>query len=98
MHSTLLDLKGNVPLWLDVCTSANVVFGGENEFVVEDPLRFVVQDRRRVQLDHLVVFHSQVMTRALQVSHLRGVGGNTKQNRGSRTGAKAEPRVQRVTV
>lgn len=62
--------KLHVPLWLDVCTSANVVFGGQNKFVVEHPLRFMVQDCRRVQLDNLVVFYSQVMPRALQMSHL----------------------------
>lgn len=81
VHSMLLDSKGNRPLWLDVCTSADVVFGGENEFVVEHPLRFVVQDCRRVQLDHLVVFYSQVMTRALQMSHLKD-NETTDQERG----------------
>lgn len=64
------DWKQHIPLWFDVCTSANVVFGGQNKFIVENPLRFMVQDCRWVQLDNLVVFYSQVMTCALQVSHL----------------------------
>lgn len=70
VHSMAFDVKLHVPLWLDVCTSANVVFGGQNKFVVEHPLRFMVQDCRRVQLDNLVVFYSQVMPCALQMSHL----------------------------
>lgn len=95
VHSMLLDSKGNIPLWLDVCTSANVVFGGENEFVVEHPLRFVVQDCRRVQLDHLVVFYSQVMTRALQMSHL-GVKKTTDQELGE--GGTSGPTCDQLTV
>lgn len=70
MNSMPFDVKLHIPFWLDVCTSANVVFGGQNKFVVEHPLRFMVQDCRRVQLDNLVVFYSQVMPRALQMSHL----------------------------
>lgn len=77
----LFDENEHVPLWFDVCTSANVVFGSQNKFVVENPLRLVVQDCRRVQLDNLVVFYSQVMTCALQVSHLQDKEKNTnKQN------------------
>lgn len=60
------------PLWLDVCASADVVFGGEHKFIVKNPLRFVVQNRRRVQLDHLVVFDCEVMTSTFQVGHLSG--------------------------
>lgn len=67
----LFDWNQHVPLWFDVCTSANVVFGSQNKFVVENPLRLMVQDCRWVQLDNLVVFYSQVMTCALQVSHLQ---------------------------
>lgn len=97
VHRMLLDSKGNIPLWLDVCTSANVVFGGENEFVVEHPLRFVVQDCRRVQLDHLVVLYSQVMTRALQMSHLGGGLKKHKTEPGIKNAAKAQPLVHHVT-
>lgn len=60
------------PLWFDVCASAYVVFGGEHKFVVKNPLGFVVQNRRRVQLDHLVVFDCEVMTSTFQVGHLGG--------------------------
>lgn len=60
----------NLPLWFDICASADVVFGGEDKLIVEHPLRFVVQDCWRMQLDHLVVFDCEVMTCALQMSHL----------------------------
>ena len=60
----------HLPLWFDVCASADVVFGGEHEFVVKHPLRFVVQDCRWVKLDYLVVFDCEVMTCAFQMSHL----------------------------
>lgn len=63
-------ISAHVPLWFDVCASADVVFGGEHKFIVEHPLRLVVQDCRWVQLDHLVVFDCEVMTCALQMSHL----------------------------
>lgn len=59
-----------IPFWFDVCASADVVFGGEDKFIVEHPLGLVVQDCRGVQLDHLVVFDCEVMTCALQMSHL----------------------------
>ncbi len=60
----------HLPLWFDVCASADVVFGGEDKFIVKHPLRLVVQDGRWVELDHLVVFDCEVMTCALQVSNL----------------------------
>jgi hypothetical protein len=41
------------PLWLDVCAGPDVVFGGEDELVVEHPLGLVVQACRGVQLHHL---------------------------------------------
>ena len=44
---------------------------GEDELVVEDPLRLVVQAGRGVQLHDLVVLHGQVVPRALKVGHLR---------------------------
>ena len=60
------------PVGLDVRHRPNVILRGQHELVVEDPLRFVVQTGGRVQLNHLVILHGQVMTSALQMSHLRG--------------------------
>lgn len=60
-----------IPLWLDVCASADVVLGGEDKFIVEHPLRLVVQDCGGMQLDHLVVFYCEVMTCTLQMCHLQ---------------------------
>src|SRR4029434_2515096 len=59
------------PLWFDVGARADVVLGGAHKLVVEDPLWLVVQHRRGMKLHHLVVLHRQVVTRPLQVSHLR---------------------------
>ncbi len=67
---SLYFLNVYIPFWFDVCASAYVVFGGEDKFIVKHPLGLVVQDCRWMQLDHLVVFHCEVMTCALQVSHL----------------------------
>ena len=59
------------PLRLDVCAGSDVVLGGEDELVVEDPLGLVVQTRARVELHHLVVLHGQVVSRPLQVGDLK---------------------------
>ena len=59
------------PLRLDVCAGSDVVLGGEDELVVEDPLGLVVETRARVELHHLVVLHGQVVTRPLQVGNLK---------------------------
>ena len=67
-------MQGNVPdepLRLDVCAGSDVVLGGEDELVVEDPLGLVVQTRARVELHHLVVLHGQVVSRPLQVGDLK---------------------------
>lgn len=67
----LLKQCAHIPLWLDVCASADVVLCGEDKFIVEHPLGLVIQDRRWVQLDHLVVFDCEVMACAFQMSHLK---------------------------
>lgn len=43
------------PLRLDICAGPDVVLGGEDEFIVENPLGFVVQARGRMKLDNLVI-------------------------------------------
>lgn len=60
----------SLPLRFDICTGANVVLGGQHKFVVQHPLRLVVQYSGRVQLDHLVVLHCQIVPCTLQVGHL----------------------------
>lgn len=60
----------SLPLRFDVCTGANVVLGGQHKLVVQHPFRLVVQHSGRVQLDHLVVLHRQIVPCTLQVGHL----------------------------
>ncbi len=71
VHVVVLRCSLHQPLRLDVRDCADVVFGGEDELVVQNPLWFVVQARRRVKLHDLVVLHGQVMTAAFQVSNLK---------------------------
>ena len=59
------------PLRLDVCAGSDVVLGGEDELVVEDPLGLVVEAGRGVQLHDLVVLHGQVVPRPLKVRNLK---------------------------
>lgn len=56
----------------DVCDSPDVVFGGEDKLVVQDPLWLVVKAGGRVELNHLVVFDGHVMACTFQVSNLEG--------------------------
>lgn len=70
-------MSAHIPLWFDVCASADVVFGGEHKFVVKNPLWLVVQNCRWVQLDHLVVFDCEVMTCTFQMGHLGGFNKKT---------------------
>ena len=46
------------PLRLDVCACPDVVLGGEDELIVEDPLGLVVKAGGRVQLYYLVVLNT----------------------------------------
>ncbi len=59
------------PLGLDVQHGANVVLGGQDELVVDDPLGFVIEASARVELHDLIVFHSQVVACALQMCDLK---------------------------
>ena len=58
------------PVRLNVRHRPDVILGGEDEFVVQNPFGFVIQTSRRMQLDHLVVLDGQIMTRPLQMSDL----------------------------
>lgn len=60
----------NVRLTFDIGDGSNVVLRRQHELVVDDPVGLVVQARRRMQLDDLVVLDGQVVTGALQVGHL----------------------------
>ena len=48
---------------------------GEDELVVEHPLRLHIEVARRVQRDHLVVLRREVVTRTLQMSDLPARNG-----------------------
>lgn len=60
----------SLPLWFDVGAGADVVLGGQHKLIVHHPLRLVVQHSGGVQLDHLVVLHSQVVACTLQMGYL----------------------------
>ncbi len=62
--------KTNEPIGFDITDSPNVILRRENEFIVDDPLRFVVQHCARVKLDNLVVFYRQIMSIPFQMGHL----------------------------
>ena len=49
--------------YLDVRNSSNVVLRCENEFIVDDPIRLVIEACWRMQLNDLVVLDCQVVTR-----------------------------------
>ncbi len=60
----------SLPFGFDISAGADVVLGGQHKLVIENPLGLVVQYGGRVQLDHLVVLHRQIVAGALQVSNL----------------------------
>lgn len=60
----------SIPFGFYVSAGADVVLGGQHKLVVENPLGLVVQYGGRVQLDHLVVLHCEIVAGALQVSNL----------------------------
>ena len=45
----------HIPISLDVGTGPNIILCGQDKLVVQDPLRFVVQAGRRMQLHNLQV-------------------------------------------
>mmetsp|Transcript_42442 Transcript_42442/g.117469 ORF Transcript_42442/g.117469 Transcript_42442/m.117469 type:complete len:343 (-) Transcript_42442:655-1683(-) len=63
------------PLALDVGHLPDVVLRREHKLVVEAPLGLVLQDRRRVQRDDLVVLDGQVVAGALEVGDLHEEAG-----------------------
>lgn len=66
----LLPARLNESLTFDVGDGSNVVFGRQDELVVDDPVGLVIQARRRMQLNDLVVLDGQVVTGALQMGDL----------------------------
>ena len=47
----------HIPISLDVGTGPNIILCGQDKLVVQDPLRFVVQAGRRMQLHNLQSCH-----------------------------------------
>lgn len=60
----------SLPFGFYISAGADVVLGGQHKLIVENPLGLVVQYGGRVQLDHLVVLHCEIVAGALQVSNL----------------------------
>lgn len=65
-----MHLCSSLPFGFDISAGADVVLGGQHKLVIENPLGLVVQYGGRVQLDHLVVLHREIVAGALQVSNL----------------------------
>lgn len=57
-------------LTLNISDSSNVVLSGQHKLVVDDPVGFVIQASRRVQLNDLIIFDRQVMAGSFQMSDL----------------------------
>jgi len=58
-------------LTFNVRHSANVIFGGEHKLVIDDPVGFVVEASRGVQLHNLIILDCEVVACSLQVSNLQ---------------------------
>ena len=48
--------------YLDIRYSSNVILWCQNEFIIDNPIRFMVKACWRMELDNLVVLHRQIMT------------------------------------
>jgi len=70
MHMNKETLISDKPFCFNVSDCANVVLCCQYELIIQNPLRFVIETRRWMQLDNLIVFHSQVVTSSLEVCHL----------------------------
>jgi hypothetical protein len=57
-------------LTFNIRHSSDVIFSGQNKFIINNPLWLVIQTRGRVKLNILVVFYGEIVTSSLQVSHL----------------------------
>ena len=71
VHVVVLRRRLDQPLGLDVGDGPDVVFGGQDKLVVQDPLGFVIQTGGRMQLDDLVVLDGQVVAGPLQMRDLQ---------------------------
>ena len=78
---TWLKERAMTKMWSKCCrikmamVRTDEVARGEDELVVEHPLRLHIEVARRVQRDHLVVLRRQVVTRTLQMSDLPARNG-----------------------
>lgn len=45
------------PLRFDVCDGSDVVFSGQHKLIIEDPLGFVVEARRGMELNDLIILY-----------------------------------------
>ncbi|MPC14100.1 hypothetical protein E2C01_006852 [Portunus trituberculatus] len=65
-HLFVPDQEFNI---LDNCS--DVILGGEDKLIVQNPLWFVVKAGGGMQLDHLVIFNGHVVASALQMCYLK---------------------------
>ena len=69
--------------YLDIRYSSNVILRCQNEFIIDNPIRFMVKACWRMELDNLVVLHRQIMTWFfLKLSVLLGQMGSFEVGRG----------------
>jgi hypothetical protein len=57
-------------LTFNIGDSANVVFSGKHKFIIDDPIGFVIEACRGMELYNLIIFNCQVVSSALQVGNL----------------------------
>jgi len=48
IHVVILRRGFDEPFGLDIRNGSNIIFGGEDELVIQDPFRFMIQTRRRM--------------------------------------------------
>ena len=71
VHVVVLRRSLDQPLRLDVSHGPDVILRSQDELVVQDPLRFVIQTGGRVKLDDLVILDGQVVAGSLQMGDLQ---------------------------
>lgn len=57
-------------LTFDIRYRSNVIFGGQYEFIVDNPIGLMIQAGRWMQLNNLIVLYRQIMSRAFQMCNL----------------------------
>ena len=70
VHVVILRRSLDQPLGLHVRHCSDVVLGGQNKLVVENPLRLVIEAGGWVKLDDLVVLDGQIVASPLKMRHL----------------------------